>query len=64
MSSSGLILLVGYLTAACCILIIMYVRNEELGVLPKERDYQRVIWFISTLVGLSIIFFIYSNAGT
>jgi hypothetical protein len=64
MGLSSLIVIVSYLTFMISLLIIMYVRNEETNTTPRERDNQRIVWLIITLIGLSTVYFIFSDAGT
>ena len=64
MGLSSLIVIVSYLTFMISLLIIMYVRNEETNTTPRERDNQRIVWLIITLIGLSTIYFIFNDAGT
>jgi len=52
------------LTLMISLLILMYVRNEETNTTPKERDNQRIVWLIITLIGLSTVYFIFNDAGT
>ena len=64
MGLSSLTVIVSYLTFMISLLIIMYVRNEETNTTPRERDNQRIVWLIITLIGLSTVYFIFSDAGT
>jgi amino acid transporter len=64
MGLSSLIVIVSYLTFMISLLILMYVRNEETNTTPKERDNQRIVWLIITLIGLSTVYFIFNDAGT
>jgi amino acid transporter len=64
MGLSSLIVIVSFLTFMISLLILMYVRNEETNTTPKERDNQRIVWLIITLIGLSTVYFIFNDAGT